>query len=108
MSTTTPAIRLTSPPDVLSVVPHLLGYEVTRSLVLICLSDSTGDGKTAAAEPPSGWPPGWTYPRRVRRPPPWTRCSRRSRELTPTPPSSSRMPTRSPTRRWPSRSSAAR
>ena len=37
MTTTTPAIRLSSPSDVLSAVPHLLGYEVTQSLVLICL-----------------------------------------------------------------------
>lgn len=45
MTTTTPAIRLSSPSDVLSVVPHVLGYEVSESLLLLCL-DRPGDGRT--------------------------------------------------------------
>ncbi len=35
---TTTAIRLSTPADVLSAVPHLLGFHVDRALVLVCLT----------------------------------------------------------------------
>ena len=36
---TTDAIKLTSPHELLAVVPYLLGFHPTRSLVLLCLSN---------------------------------------------------------------------
>jgi len=37
---TTSAIKLTSPHELLAVVPYLLGFHPTRSLVLLCLSNN--------------------------------------------------------------------
>ena len=37
---TTHAIKLTSPHELLAVVPYLLGFHPTRSMVLLCLSNN--------------------------------------------------------------------
>jgi hypothetical protein len=37
---TTTLIRLSSPADLLSAVPHLLGFHPTKSLTLLCLTGS--------------------------------------------------------------------
>ncbi len=51
----TAVICLSSPVDVLSVVPHLLRFHPSQSLVLVCLRSP---GKGAG----SGWSPGSTSP----------------------------------------------